>query len=240
VTRPPDDSETLQGQRIGTTLSERIAEVVRHRILTLAAGYQPGERLYPGQLARDLGVSVTPVREALRALAGQGLIEFSPRRGLTVARPSTADLDDLVAVLAGLEMLAFRLSGGRVEPEHLARLQRCLAECERAIAAEDIRAYRASDDEFHRTLVAISRSPRLVGLYDSLLRQAQIVEVQNPRYLAAMRESLEDHRELLADIVRGDVGWSEKAIELHWERSRERLRRKIGEFLDAPPPPPPR
>jgi DNA-binding GntR family transcriptional regulator len=228
--RPAGGGRAAVGET-GRTLAERTADVLRDRILTLASDDQPGDRLYPGRLAEDLRVSVTPVREALKTLANQGLVEFSPRRGASVARLSADDLDDLVAVLSGLEGLAIRLNGGRVVPAHLDRLHQCLAACARAIAARDIAAYRAGDDEFHRLLVASSGSPRLAALYDSLLRQAQIVEVQNPRYLEATRESLEDHLGLVDELARGELASSEKAIELHWQRSRGRLRRKYGEFI---------
>ena len=230
--RMPADS--TPGGEIGRTLAERIAEVLRDRILSLAAGHRPGDRLYPNRLAEGLRVSVTPVREALKLLAAQGLVELSPRRGVSVARLSAADLDELIAVLSGLEVLAIRLSGGVLGADSLERLRRSLAICERTIEREDIAAYRAGDDEFHRQLVASSGSRRLAGLYDSLLRQAQIVEVQNPRYLDAMRESLEDHLGLVGELARGDLASSEKAIELHWQRSHERLRRKYGEFIGAP------
>ena len=152
-------------------------------------------------------------------------------------RLSVGDLDDLIAVLSGLEVLAIRLSRGRIAESDLDRLSECLVDCERAIESGDIAAYRAADDQFHRLIVATSGSPRLGGLYDSMLRQAQIVEVQNPRYLDAMRESLEDHLGLVVELARGDLASSEKAIELHWQRSRERFRRKYSEFIGQSEPP---
>lgn len=115
---------------------------------------------------------MTPVREALKMLAVQGLIEYSPRRGAAVTRLSVGELDDLIAVLSGPEMLAVRLSGGRVAESDLDLLGRCLVDCERAIEGGDIAAYRSADDQFHRLIVATSGSRRLGGLYDSLLRQA--------------------------------------------------------------------
>lgn len=107
-------------------------------------------------------------------LTVQGLIEFSPRRGAAVTRLSVGELDDLIAVLSGPEVLAVRLSGGRVAESDLDLLGRCLVDCERAIEGGDIAACRSADDQFHRLIVATSGSRRLGGLYDSLLRQAQM------------------------------------------------------------------
>jgi DNA-binding GntR family transcriptional regulator len=215
---------------IRTTLAERTADVIRQRILTLAPGFQPGDRLYPGKLAEDLDVSVTPIREALKLLAVEGLVEFSPRRGASVSRYSAAELRDIVAVQAGLETLAVRFSDGKFTRAELAELRKRLDLCERAISRNDVATYRANDDEFHRLLVAGSRSPRLIGLYAILQKQALIIEVQNPRYPEAMRESLAEHRELVDHLERGDVARTEQALAAHWENSRARLCRKYGEF----------
>lgn len=214
-----------------TTLASGTAEVIRQRILNLSPGFRPGDRLYPLKLAEDLGVSVTPIREALKLLSAEGLVEFSPRRGASVARLSSEELDDLVSVLEGLEMLAVRLNGGRWTDDELDRLDESLDACERAIAAGDTSAYRTHDDEFHRRLVAGSHSPRLTGLYEMMLTQAKVVEIQSPRYPDAMREALSEHRALVRELARGDARRSEKALFGHWERSRTRLRRKYGEFV---------
>jgi len=215
---------------IRTTLAERPAEVIRQRILTLAPGFQPGDRLYPGKLAELLDVSVTPIREALKLLAAEGLVEFSPRRGASVSRYSSAELRDIVAVQAGLETLAVRFSGAKFTRVELTELRKRLDLCERAINRKDVALYRTNDDEFHRLLVAGSRSPRLIGLYAVLQRQSRIIEIQNPLYPEAMRESLAEHRDLVEHLERGDATRTEQAVVVHWENSRSRLCRKYGQF----------
>ncbi len=214
-----------------TTLATGTAEVIRQHILNLSAGFRPGDRLYPLKLAQDLGVSVTPIREALKLLAAEGLVEFSPRRGASVARLSTEELDDLISVLEGLEMLAVRLNGGQWTDEELAQLEASLDRCEAAIGAGDPSGYRTYDDEFHRRLVAGSHSPRLTSLYGMMLSQAKVVEIQSPRYPDAMGEALAEHRVLVRELAGGEAKRSEKALFEHWERSRGRLLRKYGEFV---------
>ena len=218
---------------IRTTLAERTAEVIRQRILTLAPGFQPGDRLYPGKLADDLDVSVTPIREALKLLAAEGLVDISPRRGASVSRYSAAELRDIIAVQAGLETLAIQFNGGKYTRAEIAELRKRLDVCERAIKRNDVALYRANDDEFHHLLVVGSRSPRLIGLYESLQTHARIIEVQNPHYPEAMRESLDDHRDLVAQIEGGDAATIIQAISEHWDKSRARLCRKYSEFARA-------
>jgi DNA-binding GntR family transcriptional regulator len=173
---------------------------------------------------------VTPIREALKLLAAEGLVEFSPRRGASVSRYSAAELRDIIAVQAGLETLAIRFSDGKYTRAEIAELRKRLDVCERAIKRNDIALYRANDDEFHRLLVVGSRSPRLIGLYEILQTHARIIEIQNPHYPEAMRESLAEHRGLVDHLERGDVARTEQAIAEHWENSRARLCRKYGEF----------
>jgi len=220
---------------IRTTLPERTAEVIRQRILTLAPGYRPGDRLYPGKIAEDLDVSVTPIREALKLLASEGLVEFSPRRGASVSRYSAAELRDITAVQAGLETLAIRFNEGKFTRAEIAGLREELDVCERAINRNDVALYRENDDEFHRLIVVASRSPRLIGLYESLQQHARIIEIQDPHYPEAMRESLGEHRALVEHLERGDVATIEQAILDHWENSRARLFRKYGEFARVDP-----
>jgi len=220
---------------IRTTLAERTAEVIRQRILTLASGFQPGDRLYPGKLAELLDVSVTPIREALKLLAAEGLVEFSPRRGASVSRYSAAELRDIVAVQAGLETLAVRFCDAKFTRGELAELGKRLDLCERAISRNDVALYRKNDDEFHRLLVAGSRSPRLIDLYAILQKQSRIIEIQNPLYPETMRESLAEHRDLVEHLARGDVARTEQAVVVHWENSRARLCRKYGQFARVDP-----
>jgi DNA-binding GntR family transcriptional regulator len=220
----------------GQTLAERTADEIRRRILALAPGFRPGERLFPLKLAEDLGVSSTPIREALGVLAAEKLVEMSPRRGASVVRFSAAEIDDLVAVRCGLEVLAIRFNGGRIQPDEARALSTCLDECERAIEENDIPTWREKDGEFHRLLVSSSRSPRLVELYETLRNQAEIMLVHNPRHAETLRESLAEHRELVRQLAQGDARRSEAALLDHWERSKARLHLKYDEYIrpDAP------
>lgn len=218
------------------TLAERTADVIRQRILSLAPDYRPGDRLYPSQLANDLNVSVTPIREALKLLAAERLVEFSPRRGVSVTRFSLAELGHLVAVLAGLETLAVRLGGGRHTNDELVAMSKRLDACERALARKDLKRFRDNDAEFHRLLVAGSRNPPLIELYEIMLKRALITVVQNPDYPDAMSEALAEHRELVRQLATGDGARLEAALEVHWEHSYARLRRRYGDFVRAGAP----
>jgi DNA-binding GntR family transcriptional regulator len=216
---------------INTTVADRIAEVLRQRIRAQTPGFLPGQRLFPLSLAVELGVSATPVHHALERLAADGLVEILPRHGTYVAQLSTQDMDDLWAVRAGLELLAFRFRAGRLLPEELAAMASALDRCEQAIAAEDNATYRAAEWQFHQLLVAVGRSPRLLALSETLSKQAQISEAYFPRQTDEMRESVAEHRRLLGVLSQGDLSRSEAALVAHWEHTGARVRSQFGDHL---------
>lgn len=216
---------------IGTTVADRTAEVLRQRILAQSPGFLPGQRLLPLSLATELGVSATPVQQALDRLAADGLVEVVPRRGTYVAQLSTDDLDDLSSVRAGLELLAFRRRAGQLSMDELGALEASLLDCEKAIAADDGAMYRAAEWQFHQLLVSVGHSPRLSALSQTLLSQAQIAEAYYPRRLDEMRESVAEHRRLLQVLGECDLSRSEAALVAHWERSGARVRRQFDGHL---------
>jgi DNA-binding GntR family transcriptional regulator len=217
---------------LNATIPERAARIIRQRVLSLETGYHPGDRLYPLQVAADLGVSITPVREALRTLAAEGVIDLSPRRGASVRRLSMGDLEDLITVRAGLEELAIRIRGGRFSAEELSTFGRLLEGCEHALARGDYETCRASDADFHHLIVFGADSVRLRMLYRTLLGESQLLELYNPHFTHALRESLEEHRVLLACFQAGGPVRAARELAAHWERSRERIRRKFADFVD--------
>jgi DNA-binding GntR family transcriptional regulator len=219
---------------ISTTVADRTAEVIRERILAQAPGFLPGQRLFPLSLGDELGVSATPVHQALDRLAAEGLVDVVPRRGTYVAQLSTEDLDDLLSVRAGLELLAFRFRAGHLSAEELATLESSLDRCEQAITVDDSAMYRAAEWQFHQLLVAVGHSPRLLALSQSLLKQAQISEAYYPRQTDEMRESVAEHRRLMEVLSKGDLSHSEAALVAHWERSAARVRRQFGDHLRTP------
>jgi DNA-binding GntR family transcriptional regulator len=209
---------------LASTLAYRVAAIVRQRVLAAEPGYEPGARLMSSRLAVELGVSITPVREALQLLAAENLVELSPHRGVRVAHISPDELEDLLRVRAGLQTLAVRFQDGRLSPASIALLQDCLTRCADALDRNDVAAYRHSDREFHRQLAIASGSPRLASLYESLSQQAAIVEIYFPHQPESMRESLSEHWALLHQLAEGDASKSDEAMEEHGRRSIERAR----------------
>jgi DNA-binding GntR family transcriptional regulator len=215
---------------VGQTIAARTADAIRDRILALAPGYSPGERLLPETLAESLRVSITPIREALRLLSSEGLVQLEPRRGARVATMSLAEIGDLTAVRGGMEILAIRFRAGTYSAPEIKELERCLGMCEQAIAQKDVLKYRQADRQVHRLIVLGSQSPTLAATYEQLHRRAQILELYFTDTWDLYRESVREHREIVALLAVGPIKKLEAAIWSHWQRSRARVAEQLSKY----------
>jgi DNA-binding GntR family transcriptional regulator len=208
---------------ISRTLAVRTADAIRDRILALTPGYAPGERLLPEAVAESLRVSMTPVREALRLLNSEGLVELLPRRGVRVATMTLDEIRDLTAVRGGIELLAIRLRAETYSPAEIAELEACLEACTQGIVEQDVREYRHFDTQVHRLIVLGSHSPTLGDVYEQLHRRAQILELYFTDTWDLYRESLAEHREIVKLLASGPIETIEATVVEHWQRSRGRI-----------------
>lgn len=186
-------------------LRDLVTEELRRRILTGVLG--PGTRLVEDRLAGQLGVSRNPVREAIRVLATEGLVEVLPRRGAAVARPERRQAEELFEIRIALEGLAARLAARHRTPETAARLRTVLDAARPAVAesATDARAIGPVADHntaFHVTVARISGNGQLDLLVRPLLARAQWVFVQTARHRAP--GSWAEHAAICDAITAGD------------------------------------
>jgi len=145
------------------TVAGQVAEHLKAEIL--AGERAPGSRLPQVEIARKLGVSTTPVREALAMLQREGLVRLHPQRGAVVFLPSVDDLSEHYEIRAALEALAAAKVAERFQPDWLPPLEHLLEEMRDAPPAE---RYIALNQEFHTTLYEHSQRPQLVAMIAAL------------------------------------------------------------------------
>jgi len=169
-------------------------------------------------LAEELGVSRTPVREALRRLDEAGLVDFIPNRGATVLAWSTEQMRETYFMRAALESRAAGLAATHMVADDVTRLSDLIDEMEPFVCAEDddgITALGALNAEFHRIIVVASRSKQLVALTESVAR-VPLMEQNFRRHGADFRaRSNHQHRDILAALRTGDALWAEVAMRSH-------------------------
>ena len=185
------------------TQAERAAAVLKGMIL--ANEMPPGSNHHETELARMLGMSRTPVREAALILEAQGLVELRPRHGMRVLPLTVEDMEEIYQILIELEPLAAQLvaEAGR-DQDDLVGLERCLDAMERALERDDRAAWAEADDRFHHGLVALSGNRRLALLVATYSDQVHRARMLTLHMRPAPVQSNADHRALFDAIRAGD------------------------------------
>jgi DNA-binding GntR family transcriptional regulator len=147
-----------------------LADQVKDRILDgiLSGHYPPDSRIVETQVARELGTSQAPVREALRGLEALGVVEIAPFRGARVRRPTKSEIIEAYAVRFALEALAARLAVPRMTDGHLRELAACFDEMETAAHSDDGHGVAAADARFHARIVDLADNGTLAKVWRSL------------------------------------------------------------------------
>src|SRR4051795_8807391 len=197
----------------GISARDQVYVALREEIVS--AGFEPGRRLSENELAEALGVSRTPVREALVRLRDERLVAIVPQLGTFVTLISTEGVADAAFVREALECAAIRLATRNAGEEELAELQANLAAQDRAQAAGDADAFDVLDDALHRRLcelsgheIAWSLSRRANGHLDRVRR----LSLPEPGYLGEM---VAEHRQVVAAIAAGAADRAEAAMRHH-------------------------
>jgi DNA-binding GntR family transcriptional regulator len=162
--------------------------VARLRDLVVEGGLAPGARLHERQLCDTLGVSRTPLREALKVLASEGIVELLPNRGARVARLDEGDIENMFEVMGALEALAGRLACRRIGEAELAEIGALHYEMMAQYIRRDLPAYFRLNQAIHAAIVAAARNSILAATYDNLA-----IRMRRARYLANLSDERWQH-----------------------------------------------
>lgn len=183
------------------TLREIVSDEIRAMITR--GELKPGERLFEDRLAEQLGVSRNPVREAIRALEGTGLVEVIPRRGAYVSEFDVPDVLHLLELRCVLEAYAARLAAQHRTEADIARLDRCLDEGRTASYEQDYVRAATLHREFHLAIEAASSNPYISGVVAPLRHQTELVFSMLLDDRGVL--SWDEHQAMRDAIARGDA-----------------------------------
>jgi DNA-binding GntR family transcriptional regulator len=223
----PSDHGLLGPLKPTGTLAERTADVVRARIL--AGDFRLGERLVEGSIAGQLGISRGPVREALKQLRAEGLVDELPRRGSFVVEPSEVDVAEIYDLRAAIEARCVRLVIER--GVSTAPIARALDGMRTAAAGGDRERFSQRDLAFHETICAACGNERLHRLfvgYASML--GLLLRLERKRHHVSLPDMIPEHERIHDAIAAGDPEQAELACDEHLESAKQRL---LAERLDA-------
>lgn len=209
-------------------LREKIADRIREDIIK--GYYKDGERLVEPKLAETLGISRTPIREALRQLEGEGFIDIVPRKGAVVKELTLKDIDDLYAIKANLEGLAARQATKFITEKETSKL-RNINEKFYMISSKNkniIEEYLKYNLDFHDIFIRASKNKKLIETLDGLSKNFQrfksILVTKADRSEAAYQE----HLNIIESFEANDSDLAEKAVRIHIESGWEYLRNRIN------------
>lgn len=201
-----------------SSLREQAGEVLRASIV--AGELAPGEIYSAAALAERLGVSPTPVREAMLDLANAGLVEPVRNRGYRVLEPDEQDLDEISELRLMLEVPAMRKLAERGDDRRLAPLTRTVEAIESAAAEGDLAGFLLADRRFHLALLELAGNRRLVRLVGQLRDQTRLEGLKPLAESGRLMASAREHGELLDALRAGDADRAEALMRQHLEHTR--------------------
>lgn len=198
-------------------LRELVFESLREAII--GGQLRPGERMMEIQMAEEMGVSRTPVREAIRKLELEGLVLMIPRKGAYVAGLSLKDIADVFEIRRALEGLAAELAADRITEDELEKLERYLVIIAEQIEAGDLDKVVEIDTDFHTLLYQASRNQRLTQIINNLREQIQRFRTTSLAYPGRMKNALEEHRKIVEAISSRDGDQARRIAQEHIENA---------------------
>lgn len=223
--RPPEapaSTRIVRGE-----LFDEVVQRVRQMILEgeLPAGTRVPERL----LCEQLGISRTPLREAMRALAAEGLVDLAPRRGATVSRMSVADVNDMFEVMEALEALAGELACNKITDAGIAEVRRLHEQMVACYERRDRPTYFQFNQRIHEALVRIADNSILSGVYATLSAR-----IRRARYMAnhseeRWHEAVAEHELILEALSRRDAKRLSALLKDHLRHKRKSLDGTLSE-----------
>ena len=216
-------------------LYQEVAERLRERIF--AHELPPGSWVDEQALAEQYGISRTPLREALKVLASEGLVTLKPRRGCYVTEISDRDLDEVFGVMALLEGECAHLAASRADEAGLARLRAIHAELERAASGHDINGFFEANQAFHQAVQEIADNRWLQHVITDLRKVIRLSRHHSLFSEGRLQQALAEHRDILDALLARDAATAETRMRHHIRSGREALVRIARARARAPAEP---
>ncbi len=194
-------------------LRDVVFNTLREGILT--GELKPGERLMEIHLANRLGVSRTPIREAIRMLELEGLVTMIPRKGAEVADISKQDLVDVLEVRRALEVLSITLACERITDEEIEELKNAAEEFERCTKTEDATTIAKADVRFHDIILIASKNNRLIQMMNNLADRIFRYRLEYIKDCDKHMRLIEEHALIMNAIISRDKEKAKEYVETH-------------------------
>ncbi|MCK6451107.1 MAG: GntR family transcriptional regulator [Alphaproteobacteria bacterium] len=198
--------------------------VTRVRDLIIEGALAPGTRIHEGQLCDKLAISRTPLREALKVLASEGLIELMPNRGAVVRKPTPPEVLDTLVVIGALEALAAEYACRNASETEIAELRAIHRRMLEFYARRDRLEYFKLNQSIHNAIVRLSGNRTLVATHDTLQARIKRVRFMGNDRAEQWQNSIAEHEEMIRALEARDPARLGAALRLHMENAWKRVR----------------
>ena len=195
----------------------------------LKGDLKPGERLMELQLASKLGVSRTPIREAIRMLEQEGLAVTTPRKGAEVAKMTLKDMEDVLEIRDALDELAVRIACQKISDEQLKQLEDMKELFEKSTQTGNVKKIAEADVTFHDVIYEATGNPKLVTLLNNLREQVyryRVEYIKDPKNYPTL---IAEHEAILESLQNRDVKNAVEAMHVHVANQAEAVKTVIQE-----------
>ncbi len=204
-------------------LHKLVYSKLRESILT--GVLRPGEKLIENEISKQLHISKTPIREAIRELSQEGLIVHHTRRGISVIDFKESDIEEITVLRAELEGLAIRLAFSSLNNEDFSHMDRIIRELHTCDKKKDFACMAQKDLEFHCYLIEKSGNRRLLKAWKTIASQMQVLLQMLDFYALSENYSVNSHKQLLEALKKGTAETASNTIRKHVIQSKENVLR---------------
>ncbi|MEA1964579.1 MAG: GntR family transcriptional regulator [Candidatus Aerophobetes bacterium] len=198
-------------------LSQKVYRVLKTEIIK--GSLKPGTKLSEGKIAKQMEVSRTPIREALRELAAEGFVKISPNQGVVVSGVSLEDVQEILQIRSVLEGLAARLATKtiNINGEEIKELEKYQKQMEYYTSKDNSLAFSEIDAEFHELILDICGNNRLIQIRKNISDQAHRYRIRSLSIPGRLKYSLKEHQEILEALKRKDAEQADRLSQKHIE-----------------------
>lgn len=227
-------ADVIEISRLG--LTDQVA--ARLRTLLIEGRIAPGAKLNERVLAEQLRVSRTPLREAIKLLAVEGLVDLLPNRGAVAVKLTEEDIVHSFEVLAGLEALSGRFAAQRITDAELAEMRAMHFEMLAAYTRRDLSSYYRLNAAIHAAINAAAKNPVLTATYNRINARVQSLRFRTNQNEAKWKLAVAEHEQMLEALARRDAGALAQVLvdHLHHKRDTVLALMRAGEIYPEPAP----
>ena len=207
------------------SLRSQVFQTIRDDILK--GKYEENDELREATLGKELGVSRTPVREALRQLELEGLVTMIPRRGAEVAQITEKSMNDVLEVRRAMDALCVELACDRITPEELQDLKKACDTFEAAVKTDDIKQIAQADVALHDIIVQATGNQRLIQLVNNLSEQMYRYRFEYIKDFSQHERLVEEHKVIYESIVKKDKETASNMAKVHIDNQKKAIIRQI-------------